>query len=272
MLDFFTSIPPEWIAIALFFFASMQGADGQSWLTKLVAALTRYVVPATKQPGKVDLFRKRILDGGETVYEYDREGAPAGAIGLQNIITLLIPLIPVLLPIIQGCGKTQAVEPVPAVKTVDDVGLMRWEGIDGGEQIINLVGGGAARSALPLTWVSDRSDAGPAAWAWAGGDAEIAWPADRRGSTSPDAGAGGSADVAGVPRVGGQQCTAASCPAYVSRGSGRATVQRAHPVASLRGSCWYPGKRIFRAAGCVARAVGRLRLPGRPFARLFGRR
>lgn len=285
MFDFLTSIPPEWIAIALFFLASMQGASGQSWLATLVAKLQGYVTPANKTAQRITLFRR---DGEEFVP--DREAAPAATINLQNIMTLVITILPLILPLIQGCGKTQAVESPPAA--VGQITPTLWEapitdyrlpvtdyrGANAAPlaeeesragSIVNLGAGGIVGTALPLAWVSGD---GHTPWAWAAGEAVGAGAADRRGPFDADAGASGAIDLAGVPAMGCDQLPAFACSTGVCGPSGRPAVARARPVARLRGSGWYPGKRIVRAAGCVARAVGRLRLPGRPIARLLGRR
>ncbi len=276
MLDFLTAIPPEWIAIALFFLASMQGATGQSWLATLVAKLTTFVVPAKKSVGPITLFRR---DGEE--YVADRDAPPAGAINLQNIMTLFITVLPVILPLIQGCGKTQAVESPPAA--VAPIAPTSWqspitdyrspitEGVSRAGPIVNLGAGGTVGAAFPLAWLSGDA-AGQPAWAWAEGEACHAGTADRRGPVATDSGPGCAVDLAAIPAMGCCELPAAACSTGVCRASGRPAVARARPVARLRALGWYPGQRIVRAAGRVAGAVGRLRIPGRPFARLFGRR
>ena len=269
MFDFLTAIPAEWIAIGLFFLASMQGADGTSWLAKLVAKLTGFVAPAAKGSPAVTLFRQ---DEGGAFVE-DRQAVPAGAIGFQNIIALLIPLIPVLLPMIQGCGvSAKAVQPVPVVAPA--VGANQcslWEdyGRERGE-IIDLGRGGAVGSAAAgITWVSGP---GRAAWAWADGTAGDAGNFDRGGFDAADGGGSGAADGSGVSSVGGGGGSAAACSRCNGGTVGRATVWAPRAVASARSGRWYPGQRLAGVARFAARPFRWLRLPGRPFARLLGRR
>lgn len=267
MFDFLTAIPAEWIAIGLFFLASMQGADGTSWLAKLVAKLTSFVAPAAKGSPVVTLFRQ---EGGAFVE--DRQATPAGAIGFQNIIALIIPLIPVLLPLIQGCGATaKGVQPVPVVSPANEANQCSlWEdfGRERG-QIVDLGSGGTVGAgAVGVTWVSGT---GRAAWAWADGTAGDAGDFDRRRFDATDAGGGGGADRSGVSSVGGGgRCEAAG--GRCNGGAvGRATVWAPRAVASA-GSRWYPGRRLAGVARFAARPFRWLRLPGRPFARLLGRR
>jgi hypothetical protein len=257
MFEFLTAIPPEWIAIALFFLASMQGADGTSWLAKLVAKLTAYVAPnsqATPAAGSAGT------------------GAKAGSITLQNILSLLIPIIPVVLPLIQGCGnKPAATPPPPAVISPGPSGINQtslWEDVGRAAGTIVDLGSGGVIGA-PVVLCSRLSDGQPE-WSWAD---EAAGPGnlDRRGFGGPDAGPGGPADGPGVSGLGQRSCSSATCRGSASGGTYGRTVYATRSVASLRGGRWYPGKRILGVARRAAGAVGRLRLPGRPLARLFGR-
>lgn len=122
----------------------------------------------------------------------------------------------------------------------------------------------------PIAWEPGLS-VGADAWAWANGESAIAGPADRRGSATEDAGTGGPADFARVSPVGDVELQTTACAAGVCRWSGRPAVNRPRAVAAPLSGRWYPGCRIVRAARRAAGALGRLRLPGRPLARLFGR-
>jgi hypothetical protein len=261
MFDFLTAIPPEWIAIALFFLASMQGADGTSWLAKLVAKLTAYVAPNAQATPPADAAAAAGT------------GVRAGSITLQNIIALLIPIIPVVLPLIQGCGTPKtATTPVPAATITAPQGINQtslWEDVGRATGTIVDLGSGGVIGA-PVVLCSQLSD-GQSEWTWADGVEESGRP-NRRGLDGSNPGTGGVADGPGVSRLGQCGSGAAASSRCGSSPSGRQPVYAARPVASLRGGRWYPGKRIVGVARLVARPLLRLRLPGRPLARLFGRR
>jgi hypothetical protein len=253
MLDFLTAIPAEWIAIALFFLASMQGADGTSWLAALVAKLTTFVVPKPKS---------QAPDGADAT---PAGGAKAGAIGFQNIISLLIPLIPVLLPLIQGCGDKPKAADQPAVTNQ----VSEWEDSGRAGQIVNLGSGGAV--GMPVTFCSGVSN-GQSAWAWADGETGGVGDLSGGGFYGPDAGASGPAGGPGFSSVGQRSCSPAACSGCASGPARRPTVYAARPLAYTRSGGWHPGKRIVGVARLAARPLRWLRLPGRPLARLFGRR
>jgi hypothetical protein len=260
MFDFFTSIPPEWIAIALFFLASMQGADGTSWLAKLVAKLTAYVSPASQAATPA------------AANPVPSTGMRAGSITLQNIIALLIPIIPVVLPLIQGCGTPKTASPGPAATITVPQGINQtslWEDVGRATGTIVDLGSGGVIGA-PIVLCSRLSD-GQSEWSWADEPQESGGP-DRRRFDGPDTGASGFADRPGVSGLGQCGSGAATCSRCGSSPGGRQPVYAARPVASLRSGRWYPGKRIVGVARRAAGAVGRLRIPGRPLARLFGRR
>jgi hypothetical protein len=124
--------------------------------------------------------------------------------------------------------------------------------------------------ARPWAWTEPAADRD--AWAWADRDAGQLGDPDRRGLGDQDTGTGNPVDGPGVSHVGAGVCSAGVCSGPYRSASGRVAVTAARPVAQVDRGRFVRGPPVRNAARLVARPFRWLRLPGRPFARLFGRR
>lgn len=112
-------------------------------------------------------------------------------------------------------------------------------------------------------------------WAWtepADGDTGQLGDPDRGRQQPADAGAGNPVDGPGVSHVGTAVCSAGVCRGQYGSASRRLAVPVARPVANVGRGQLVRGQPVRNAARIVARPFRWLRLPGRPLARLFGRR
>jgi hypothetical protein len=86
MFDFTSFLTPEMIAMLLMFLSAMQGADGTSWLIKLVKALASMVnIPVTKRDGAFALpanLLPILLIGGVVMFMMMSGGGCGGGCSL----------------------------------------------------------------------------------------------------------------------------------------------------------------------------------------------
>lgn len=187
--------------------------------------------------------------------------------GNGNLMSLLlIGGVVLLLMLTKGGGcamaTAKAADPIHTSWSIDRE-QDRFVELDGAVGTVRPVG-------APIVFCGDQ-------WSWADqGTVGELGVADRRGFLDADAGTGGDVDGAGVPQLGdGGVCAAADC-GRCSCPSRRAAVGASPAVSRLAFRRGQPvrnaGRGVVRAAGRVVGALRWLRLPGRPFARLLGRR
>lgn len=189
-----------------------------------------------------------------------------GLFGNQTLMPLLLIGGVVMLLMLSGsggCGGCAAVkaEPPAAIETTS-----QWRVTGEPERFVWLGGDGRSTDAprTPLVFCAGEP------WAWAdNGTAVEPGSTDRRGLEPTNSGPGSAVDLAGIPPLGdGVVCPAAGCGRGCSA-SGRPAVRTAPAVSRL---ALRRGQPVRNVARLFARPFRWLRLPGRPFARLFGRR
>jgi hypothetical protein len=218
--------------------------------------------------GDADAAKRLADEGIAKTAEYLRTEAEPKPKGILDIFTgifanpTLMPLLMIggvfLLLMITGggggCGAKAAAFPTSQTEVSNEIRPAIFE-LDGASGLIR-----------PCVYEPGMPDP----WAWAGPEqADPGLCADRRGDAFADAGTSCDSDRCRLtPVAGGSGAPAADC------GSGQCyqrwqTVQRPAAVSSL---ALRRGQPIRNAARVLARPLRWLRLPGRPFARLFGRR